>query len=195
MKGEQQNCSTGDPDLTAMLRRWSAGDPGAIETLTAELYAELKRLARIQLLGERAGHTLQPTALVNEAWMKLVQGDRVSWQDRAHFMAVAARVMRQILVDSGRRKRAAKRQPSMPTTVRLGGAGDSAIVDLVALDQALTRLEDMDAEQARVVELRYFGGLTIPETAEVLDVSVATVNRSWRAARAWLFIQLQPTGA
>ena len=164
-----------------------------LEALSAGLYGELKRLARIQFSGERAGHTLQPTALVSEAWMKLIQADKVEWRDRAHFMAVAARVMRQILVDSGRRKRAVKRRT--PTTVQLGQAVDSPVVDLLALDQALARLEDMDAEQARVVELRYFGGLTIPETAEVLDLSVATVNRSWRAARAWLFMQLEPAGA
>ena len=184
-----------DPDLTAMLMRWSAGDKDVLEALSAGLYAELKRLARIQFSGERAGHTLQPTALVSEAWMKLIQADQVEWRDRAHFMAVAARVMRQILVDSGRRKRASKRRTPTPTTVQLGEAGDSPVVDLLALDQALARLEDMDADQARVVELRYFGGLTIPETAEVLDVSVATVNRSWRAARAWLFMQLEPAGA
>ena len=195
MKGDSQNRATGDPDLTAMLRRWSAGEPEVLEALSAGLYAELKRLARIQFSGERAGHTLQPTALVSEAWMKLIQADQVEWRDRAHFMAVAARVMRQILVDSGRRKRAAKRQTPTPTTVQLGEAGDSPTVDLLALDQALARLEDMDADQARVVELRYFGGLTILETAEVLDLSVATVNRSWRAARAWLFMQLEPAGA
>ena len=195
MKGDSQNRTTGDPDLTAMLRRWSAGEPEVLEALSAGLYAELKRLARIQFSGERAGHTLQPTALVSEAWMKLIQADKVEWRDRAHFMAVAARVMRQILVDSGRRKRAVKRRTPTPTTVQLGEAGDSPVVDLLALDQALARLEDMDADQARVVELRYFGGLTIPETAEVLDLSVATVNRSWRAARAWLFMQLEPAGA
>ena len=194
MKGDSQDRTTGDSDLTAMLRRWSAGDKDVLEALSAGLYAELKRLARIQFSGERAGHTLQPTALVSEAWLKLIQADQVEWRDRAHFMAVAARVMRQILVDSGRRKRASKRRTPTPTTVQLGAAGDSPVVDLLALDQALARLEDMDADQARVVELRYFGGLTIPETAEVLDVSVATVNRSWRAARAWLFMQLQPAG-
>ena len=193
MKGEPQDRTTGDSDLTALLLRWSAGDKNVLEALSAGLYAELKRLARIQFSGERAGHTLQPTALVSEAWMKLIQADQVEWRDRAHFMAVAARVMRQILVDSGRRKRAVKRRT--PTTVQLGQAVDSPVVDLLALDQALARLEDMDADQARVVELRYFGGLTIPETAEVLDVSVATVNRSWRAARAWLFLQLEPAGA
>jgi len=181
--------------LTVLLRRWSSGDERARDELITGVYAELKRLARIQFSGERAGHTLQPTALVNEAWLKLIQTEQVEWRDRAHFMAVAARVMRQILVDSGRRKRAAKRQAPAPTTVRLGETNGSAIVDLVALDQALHRLEALDAAQARVVELRYFGGLTIPETAEVLDVSVATVNRSWRTARSWLFMQLEPSGA
>jgi len=194
MKGELPNsdCAL---DLTGLLRRWSSGDERAHEELGAGIYAELKRLARIQFSGDRPGHTLQPTALVNEAWLKLIQTERVEWRDRAHFMAVAARVMRQILVDSGRRKRAAKRQVPGPTTVRLGEAEGSAIVDLVALDEALHRLEELDAAQARVVELRYFGGLTIPETAEVLDVSVATVNRSWRTARSWLFVQLEPSRA
>jgi len=190
MKGESPKSDFGS-DLTLALRRWSSGDERAREELSAGVYAELKRLARFQFSGERAGHTLQPTALVNEAWMKLIQSEQTDWRDRAHFMAVAARVMRQILVDSGRRKRAAKRQPPAPITLRLGQAEGSAIVDLVALDQALERLEQLDADQVRVVELRYFAGLTIPETAEVLDVSVATVNRTWRVARAWLYLQLQ----
>lgn len=193
MKGESPNTDCG-PDLTVLLRRWSSGDERAREELGAGVYAELKRLARIHFSGERFGHTLQPTALVNEAWLKLIQTDRVEWRDRAHFMAVAARVMRQILTDSGRRRRAAKRQVPGPTTVRLSEGDNSSIVDLVALDQALERLEQLDAEQVRVVELRYFGGLTILETAEVLDISVATVNRTWRTARTWLFTQLQPSG-
>lgn len=193
MKGELPNTDCG-LDLTVLLRRWSSGDEHAREELSMGVYAELKRLARIHFSGERSGHTLQPTALVNEAWLKLIQTDEVEWRDRAHFMAVAARVMRQILIDSGRRKRAAKRRTPGPTTVRLNEDDRSAVVDLVALDQALGRLEELDADQVRVVELRYFGGLTIPETAEVLDVSVATVNRSWRAARSWLFVQLQPSG-
>jgi len=193
MQGEPENadCSS---DMTRLLRRWSSGDESAREELSAGIYFELKRLARIQFSGERAGHTLQPTALVNEAWMKLIQGDQVDWHGRSHFMAVAARVMRQILIDSGRRKRAAKRQGPGPITVGLIEEGGSAVVDLLALDQALDQLEELDANQARIVELRYFGGLTIPETAEVLDVSTATVNRAWRAARAWLFLQIEPTG-
>src|SRR6056297_357340 len=180
-------------ELTTVLRRWSGGDDRAREELVERVYSELKQLARARFAGERAGHTLQPTALVHETYLKLAEGEQVSWQDRVHFIAVSARIMRQILVDSGRRRSAAKRQRD-PGDVLLvqAGARDDDTVDILALDQAMARLEALDPAQARVVELRYFGGLTIEETAAAMEISVATVNRYWRAARAWLYLQLNP---
>ncbi|MBU1188573.1 MAG: sigma-70 family RNA polymerase sigma factor [Gammaproteobacteria bacterium] len=180
-------------DLTSMLQRWSGGDQQARDELVARVYRELKSIARVQLLSERGNHTLQPTALVHEAWLKLINIDQVEWQDRVHFIAVSARIMRQILVDSGRRKRAAKRQPEMPLTIPAGvrGSADEAI-DVLALDAAMSQLEALNPMHANVVELRYFGGLTIPETAAALNVSTPTVNRAWRAARSWLYLHMQP---
>lgn len=151
-------------------------------------YGELKQIARAQMAGERAGHTLQPTALVNEAYLKLAGGAAIDWQDRAHFFAVSARVIRQILVDSARRHNAERRNARGATALTVSVTED--IVDLHALDQVLEQLEVLDATQGRVVELRYFAGLTIAETAHVLGLSTATVERVWRAARAWLYCQL-----
>jgi len=183
-------------DLTGILQRWAGGDEGAREELIERVYAQLKQLARHRLSGERAGHTLQPTALVHEAWLKIAEGERTDWRDRVHFIAVAARVMRQILVDASRRRNADKRDVGDLTTVQLqAGSEAPATVELIDLDAALDELETLDAGQARVVELRYFGGLTIEETAAVLGQSVATVNRDWRAARAWLFLKLNDNGA
>lgn len=180
-------------ELTTVLRRWSGGDERAREELVDRVYAELKQLARARFAGERDGHTLQPTALVHETYLKLVQGEQVSWHDRVHFIAVSARIMRQILVDSGRRRRAAKRKGEAGDALLLqSGQGDAETLDVLALDQAMERLEALDPDQARVVELRYFGGLSIEETAAAMEISVATVNRYWRSARAWLFLQLNP---
>ena len=175
------------PTVTQLLVAWSGGDRAAIEPLMALVYDELKRLARWHLGPER-GHTLQPTALVHEAYIKLVDQRSVDWQNRAHFFAIAARLMRRIVLQSARRRRAAKRG---------GGAveidiEDDAIpaaepgLDVIVLDEALTRLAAMDSRQAQVVELRYFGGLNIDETAVVLGVSAGTVKREWRSAKAWL---------
>lgn len=156
-----------------------------------QVYAQLRRIAQVRLSGERTDHTLQPTALVHEAWLKIVQGEAVSWNDRVHFIAVAARAMRQIIIDSGRRRRAVKRQmPDPPTVQLLASGGDHQTVDLMALDQALERLESLDSGQAQIVELKYFGGLTIEEIAGVMQLSEATINRNWRAARSWLFLEL-----
>jgi len=190
MKGEPPHLDR-DSDLTTLLRRWSSGDPGVQNELITGVYGELKRLARIQLAGERAGHTLQPTALVHEAYMKIASGASMDWRDRVHFMAVAARVMRQVLVDAGRKRQAAKRTPDRPLTAPLAGP-DTAPVDVLDLDRALVRLERLNASQARIVELRCYGGLSVAEVAEVLNVSVATVNRAWRAARLWLKDELEP---
>jgi len=180
-------------EITTVLRRWSDGDERARDELVDRVYRELKKIARARFSGERAGHTLQPTALVHETYLKLVQGEQVIWQDRVHFVAVSARIMRQILVDSGRRRNAAKRQgdPGDALLVQ-SGARDDDTVAILALDQAMERLETLNVDQARVVELRYFGGLSIVETAAAMGVSVATVNRHWRAARAWLYLQLNP---
>ncbi len=179
-------------DLTAVLKRWSQGDTGARDEVIEQLYAELKRMARSQLARERADHTLQPTALVNEAWLKLEGIDRLKVNDRVHFIAVAARMMRQILIDSGRRKQAGKRTNDQPPSLLYGTTdGQTQMIDLMALDDALNRLEVLHPEQARVVELRYFGGLTIEETAAALDVSLSSAKRYWRTARAWLYLQLE----
>jgi RNA polymerase sigma-70 factor (ECF subfamily) len=179
-------------DVTALLLAWNAGDPSALEKLTIAVHDELRRLARHYMRQERPGHTLQPTALVNEAYVRLVDATRVQWQNRSHFFGVSARLMRQILVDLARTRGAAKRG--------LGAAhlnlDDVAIPvaardeDFVALDQALSMLAATDARKAQVVEMRFFGGMTVEETAEVLAVSPETVKRDWSLAKAWLKRQL-----
>jgi len=145
------------------------------------------------MAGERAGHTLQPTVLANEAWMNLTDGANRNWQNRAHFFAVAARAMRRVLVNYGRRRRSLKRGGAMhriELADELPGTGD--LEEVVALDEALRRLEDIDPRQCRIVELRYFGGLTEEETSEVMGISLRTVKRDWQMARAWLFAELRP---
>jgi len=181
-------------DVTEILHRWSDGDEQAREVLIEHLYLELKNIARSQLQSERGNHTLQPTALVHEAWLKLVKIDQITWQDRVHFIAVSARIMRQILVDSGRRKRASKRQPEPALTISaMSPQPSDEALDVLALDAAMSQLEALNPMHANVVELRYFGGLTIPETAAALNVSTPTVNRAWRAARSWLYLHMQPS--
>ncbi len=177
-------------ELTIILRQWADGKPGAEAALLEEVYGTLRSMARSRLARERAGHTLQPTALVHEAYLKIAEGAPVDWRDRVHFLAVAARVMRQVLVDAGRRRNADKRTPDPPLTTTLEREG-SGPVDVLDLERALERLERLNPDQARVVELRCYGGLTVPEVAEFTGVSVATVNRSWRAARIWLREELE----
>lgn len=175
-------------DITSLLRDWREGDLVARDRLVAVLYPELRALADRQLRGERANHTLQPTALVNEAYLRLSGLERMDWQDRAHFVRMAARVMREVLVDHARRRQAAKRDGGHRVTLTgLDLADEGGNLDALALDTALTRLEQIDPDKARVVELRYFGGLTIEETAEAMGSSPATVKRHWQSARAWLF--------
>jgi RNA polymerase sigma factor (TIGR02999 family) len=176
-------------DITSLLQQWREGDGSARDRLVAVLYPELRALADRQLRGERGNHTLQPTALVNEAYLRLSGLERMDWQDRAHFVRMAARVMREVLVDHARRRQAAKRDGGQQVTLTgLDAAAEEGQgVDALALDAALARLEQLDPEKARVVELRYFGGLTIEETAEAMESSPATVKRHWQAARAWLF--------
>ena len=175
-------------DVTALLGDWSRGDRTALNELLPLVYAELRRVALRQLRKERANHTLQPTALVHEVFIRLVDQRRVDWQNRAHFFGVAANVMRRVLVDHARRHGARKRGEGV-RCVSIDEARDVAApneLPVLALDQALDRLETVDAELARIVELRAFGGLTVEEAAHVLGVSPSTAKRDWRTAKAWL---------
>ena len=181
-------------EVTALLLQWNDDGKEALDRLMPLVADELRQRAAGYLGRERAGHTLQPTALVNELYLRLLERRQASWQGRAHFFAFAARVMRRILVDHARARDAAKRGGEM-ITVTLDEALDVPIaagVDLLALEDALERLAALDAEQARIVELRFFGGLSARETAEVLGVGEATVHRRWASARAWLYGQLGP---
>jgi len=179
-------------ELTGLLRAWREGDGAALDELLPLVYAELRRIAAQRMRGERGGHTLQPTALVHEAFLRLV-GQPIDWRDRGHFFAVASRAMRRVAVDHWRAGAALKRGGEGPR-VELGDAAEPAVepksVDVMALDAALTRLERLSAQQARVVELRYFAGLSLEEVADVLDRSRASVFRDWRAAKTWLFREL-----
>jgi RNA polymerase sigma factor (TIGR02999 family) len=178
----------GTRDVTALLGDWSRGNQTALNQLLPLVYAELRRVAARQLRTERTNHTLQPTALVHEVYIRLVDQRQVDWQNRAHFFGVAAQVMRRILVDHARRRGASKRGAGV-RCVSLDEAKDVAAsheIPVLALDHALARLETVDAELAKIVELRAFGGLTIEEAAHVLSVSPSTVKRDWRTAKAWL---------
>ena len=178
--------------VTKLLVRWRGGDREALDSLLPLVYDELRRIARHYLQGERPGHTLQSTALVNEAYVRMVAQDFPQWQNRAHFFAVAAQLMRQILVDYARSHRASKRGGNV-FKVTLDEAHEqplTADVDIVALDDALKNLADMDPQQSKVVELKFFAGLSIEDTAEVLGISSSTVKRDWITARAWLYREL-----
>ena len=179
-------------EITAWLTDWSNGDSSALEKLTPLVYRELHRLAQAYMRGERAGHALQTTALVNEAYLRLIATEGQSWQNRAHFYAVAAKLMRHILVDfarsSDRLKRGAAFEQISLDEVLLINPDHTA--ELLDLDEALTKLSDLDERQSRIVELRFFGGLTEPEIAEVLKVSERTVQSDWRLARSWLLREL-----
>jgi RNA polymerase sigma factor (TIGR02999 family) len=179
-------------DLTQLLIAWSAGDEGALEKLTPLVYTELHRLAQHYMSGERTGHTLQTSALVNEAYLRLIDWKSVRWQNRAHFFGVCARLMRNILVDYARHRLYQKRGGDL-IKVALEEAEGVALegeIDLVALDDALQKLTKIDERKSRVIELRFFGGLSVEETAEVLQVSQETVMRDWRLARAWLLEEM-----
>jgi RNA polymerase sigma factor (TIGR02999 family) len=185
------------PDVTALLAEWSRGNHSALNELLPLVYAELRRMAARQLRRERINHTLQPTALVHEAYLRLVGQREVDWQSRAHFFAVAAQVMRRILVDHARRHGAVKRGEGV-RCVSVDDAQEVAASDeipILALDRALDRLQKVDAGLARIVELRAFGGLTIEEAAQVLEVSPSTVKRDWRTAKAWLNRELGSEGS
>ncbi len=183
-----------NPPITELLRAWRQGGAAVEEELVPAIYAELRRRAEQLLRGERRDHTLEPTALVHEAYLRLVDQRAVDWQDRAHFFAIAARVMRRVLLDHARKHNSQKRGGKQ-AIIPLEAAGELGIpvcAELLALDDALQELAEVDPERARVVELRYFGGLSLDETAAVLGCSPATVVRHWRTARAWLLAQLAP---
>jgi len=185
--------------ISALLRAWSAGDPRALEKLTPIVYEELHRLARRYMRQERHGHSLQTTALVNEAYTRLVDYKRMQWQDRAHFFAVSAQVMRRILVDHARRRNlkrgAGVQHVSLDEAAVMAGNDTDSAVDFAALDDALNALAAIDPRKVQVVEMRFFGGLSVEETAEVLKTSTVTVKREWRAARTWLYRELRGTSS
>lgn len=179
-------------DVTELLRSWRQGDAEALDRLVPLVHAELRRVARSHIRREGPGHTLQATALVHEVYLRLVGLDRLTLNDRTHFFAVAAKLMRQILVDHARRKRADKRGggATMMTLNDVAPASQASMVDVIALDQALDALCARDARQCRVVELRFFAGLSIDETAQAIGVSPATIEREWVMAKAWLHRRL-----
>jgi RNA polymerase sigma factor (TIGR02999 family) len=181
-------------DITQMLHEWSSGNPEALQQLLPLVYDELHRQAARYLRRERSDHTLQTTALIHEAYLKLVDQKNVQWQNRAHFFAISAQAMRRILVDYSRTKHREKRGG---TDVKLSldeaalVTGQEQSVDLIALDEALTRLAKMDQQKARIVELRYFSGLSVLETAQVMGVAAKTVERNWTMAKTWLYRELK----
>jgi RNA polymerase sigma factor (TIGR02999 family) len=189
--------STSAQSVTQLLVEWSHGDQDALERLTPLVYGELRRLARRHLSRERSDHTLRSTALVHEAYLRLIDQRSVQWQNRAHFFGVAAQLIRRILIDYARAKQAGKRGAGaclLPLDEALDSPAGGRPLDIVALDDALEQLAKIDPRQSRIVELRFFAGLTVEETAEVLNVSTPTVNREWAAAKAWLFRELNRRG-
>jgi RNA polymerase sigma factor (TIGR02999 family) len=179
--------------VTELLRAWNLGDPHALEQLIPLVEAELRRVARAYMARERREHTLQPTALVNEAFLRLTDAQRIRWQDRAHFLGIAARLMRRVLVDHARARGSGKRggaaqKVSLDDVIVLA---PEPAVDILALDRALAALAAVDARKGRVIELRFFGGLSVEETAEVLRVSTDTVKRDWSMAKLWLLHELE----
>jgi RNA polymerase sigma-70 factor (ECF subfamily) len=190
----QRAAQPGEPsvgEISTLLRAWSEGDQRALDRLTPIVYDELRRLARRYMKRERPGHSLQTTALVNEAYMRLVDYERMQWQNRAHFFAVSAQLMRRILVEHARRhnlkRGGAVQHVSLEEAAVVGGDRDA---DLVALDEAMNALARIDPRKVQVVEMRFFGGLNVEETAEVLKVSPVTVKRDWRGAKLWLYREL-----
>lgn len=192
MSEEEVKSETNSHEVTQLLISWSDGDKSALDKLMPLIYRSLQKIAHLHLNRERSSHTLQTTALVHEAYMKMIDQNSVHWKNRSHFFAIASQAMRRILIDYARRQIAEKR----------GGEGEKISLDdidvasinpdqnLLALDEALNELEKIDPEQTRIIELRYFGGLTVDETAEVLQISPRTVAREWAMARAWLYRNL-----
>ncbi len=182
------------PEVTQLLLAWSQGDEGALAALAPLVQQELHQLARRYLSHERVGHTLQPSDLVNEAYLRLIDNHQVQWQNRAHFFGIAAQVMRRILVDHARRRNELKHGAGA-IQISLTAAeqtGTERATDVLALDEALSRLATFDPRKSQIVELRFFGGLSESETAEVTNISVRTIQREWGLARAWLYQQLSP---
>ncbi len=180
--------------ITQLLKQWSDGDAEVLDDLMPLVYVELRRQASGYLRRERSNHTLQPTALINEVYLKLIDQRDVKWQNRAHFFAIAAQAMRRILVDYARERKREKRggaAENLPLDEALTIVSQEKSVDLVALDEALNKLAKFDERQAKVVELRYFSGLSIDETAEVLNVSNVTIRRDWNMAKAWLHQEIK----
>ena len=190
----QANSST---PVTQLLGRWRSGDLEALDSLIPLVYDELRSIAKHYLRNERPGHTLQSTALVHEAYVRMANQDLPEWQNRAHFFAVAAQLMRQILVDHARAHRASKRGSGVCNVAldEAEGKAQAVNVDILALDEALKTLSEMDPQQAKIVELKFFGGLSIEDTAAVMGISSSTVKRDWVTARAWLHRELDRTGA
>ena len=183
----------GGIQITQMLRRWSEGDAAALDTLLPHIYDELHKRAAAYLRRERGNHTLQPTALVNETYLKLIDQNRVSWENRDHFFAIAAQAMRRILVDHARNRNRQKRggaADDLPLEEALLANADGTNVDLIALDEALGKLAKLDPRQKQLVELRYFAGLGIEDSARMLNISRATATREWQVAKAWLYREL-----
>ena len=186
-------CAVSDaPNISELLAGWALPDGAARDEVVRLAYDELRRIAHRHLRGERPGHTLQTTALVNEAYLRMIEIDRMQWRDRAHFFAMAATLMRRILVDYARQRVRDKRGGGL-TIVPLDShdAPAPAGIDIGALDTALERLAALDAQQARIVELRFFGGLTVDETAQALSLSPSTIKRDWASAKAWLLVELE----
>ena len=190
-EGPGKTAASASESVTELLCAWREGDGSALEKLIPIVYKDLRRVARRHLLGERAGNSLQPTALVHEAYMRLVDYRHLEWQDRAHFFAVSAQLLRRILVDHARRRNlkrgAGVRHVPLEVTSLIGSERSK---DLVALDEALNELARMDARKAKVVELRFFGGLSVNEIAAALGISGPTVMRDWTSAKAWLYREL-----
>jgi RNA polymerase sigma factor (TIGR02999 family) len=187
--------ASGAPDVTQLLVNWSRGDQAALDELMPLVYGELRRLASAYLRRERSNHTLQSTALVHEAFMRMVQQQEVQWRNRAHFYAIAAQMIRRILVDYARSQHAEKRgsgalKLELDEAMAVAMPQQARDVDLLGLNDALDRLAELDERQGRVVELRFFAGLSIDETAEVLHLSPASIKREWQTARAWLFREM-----
>ena len=184
-------------DLTGLLIEWGQGDKAALDRLTPLVYDEIRRIAHRYVQREREGQTLQTTALVNEAYLRLAGSENISWQNRAHFFAVTAQVMRRILIDHARRRQYVKhggdaqRVAFEEAISEVARMSQPRAAELLALDDALSELAQVDPRKSRVVELRYFGGLSLEETAKVLEVSVMTVRRDWRAAKAWLYMRVK----
>lgn len=183
------------PEITQLLLAWGKGDEAALDQLIPAVYGELRRIAGNFMRRQNPGHTLQASALVNEAFLRLVDSNKVNWQSRTHFFAVSAQLMRRVLVDAARRRNSQKRggdrlRITLDDRIDISNENET---DLVALDEALTRLADLNPRHSRIVELRYFGGLTEEQVAEMLDVSARTVRRDWSVARAWLYRELQST--